>query len=101
MQLLGHVGADWFAVALVLGLAVWGSGRPLSQNPKFNAALPLTHVENGTNSESARKAHYVVLVSLDGFRWDYAKRDGATHLLAMGKTGRVGARKGCCPAILR
>ena len=28
-----------------------------------------------------------MLVSLDGFRWDYARRDGATHLLALGKQG--------------
>jgi alkaline phosphatase D len=52
-----------------------------------NPALPLVHVDNGQNSEGARKAHYVVLVSLDGFRWDYAKRDGARHLLALGKHG--------------
>ena len=29
----------------------------------------------------------MVLVSLDGFRWDYAKRDGAVHLLALGRQG--------------
>src|SRR6201993_1923201 len=40
-----------------------------------------------TGAAAAQKAHYVVLVSLDGFRWDYARRDGATHLLALGKKG--------------
>ena len=52
-----------------------------------NPQLPVIHVDNGPNSAAAQKAHYVVLVSLDGFRRDYAKRDGATHLLALGKRG--------------
>ena len=60
-------------------------------------ALPVLHVDNGSNSEAAQKAHYVVLVSLDGFRWDYARRDGATHLLALGKEG-VWAPDGMIPS---
>jgi alkaline phosphatase D len=62
-----------------------------------NPALPLVHVDNGSNSAAAQKAHYVVLVSLDGFRWDYARRDGATHLLALGKQG-VWAPEGMLPS---
>jgi predicted AlkP superfamily pyrophosphatase or phosphodiesterase len=80
-------------LALVLGLAA-GVGSSAQQ---FNPALPLVHVENGTNSEAARKAHYVVLISLDGFRWDYARRDGAKHLLALGKAG-VWAPEGMLPS---
>ena len=38
-----------------------------------------------------------MLVSLDGFRWDYAKRDNATHLLALGKAG-VWAPEGMFPS---
>lgn len=60
-------------------------------------ALPLVHVENGQNSAAAQKAHYVVLVSLDGFRWDYAKHDGALNLLALGKKG-VSAPEGMMPS---
>src|SRR4051812_28518291 len=67
-----------FIFTLALALALPSAGQD------FNPALPLIHVDNGPNSEAARKAHYLVLVSLDGFRWDYAKRDGATHLLALG-----------------
>src|SRR5579863_11720 len=59
--------------------------------------LPVIHVDNGPNSAAAKKAHYVVLVSLDGFRWDYAKRDNATHLLAIGKQG-VWAPEGMLPS---
>lgn len=62
-----------------------------------NPALPLVHVENGENSAAAQKAHYVVLVSLDGFRWDYAKHDGAVNLLALGRKG-VWAPQGMMPS---
>jgi alkaline phosphatase D len=62
-----------------------------------NPALPLIHVDNGPNSANAQAQHYVVLVSLDGFRWDYAKLYGATHLLALGKQG-VWAPKGMFPS---
>ena len=70
---------------------------PVASAQDFNPALPLVHVDNGPNSEAAQKAHYVVLVSLDGFRWDYAKRDGATHLLAIGRKG-VWAPEGMLPS---
>src|SRR5215472_3462025 len=71
-------------LALLLALTA-GAGFVAAQD--LNPALPLVHTDNGANSAAAQKAHYVVLVSLDGFRWDYAKRDGATHLLALGKAG--------------
>ncbi len=73
-------------LALALGLAALAQ-QPAAQQSGLNPALPLVHAENGPNSAVAEKSHYVVLVSLDGFRWDYAKRDGATHLLALGKEG--------------
>jgi predicted AlkP superfamily pyrophosphatase or phosphodiesterase len=73
-----------------------GSVRAQGQ-PGPAGQLPVIHVDNGPNSAAAQKAHYVVLVSLDGFRWDYAKRDGATHLLALGKQG-VWAPQGMLPS---
>src|SRR5579864_2818563 len=85
-----------FIFFLALALVPGSSGRSsLAQD--LNPALPLVHVDNGPNSEAAQKAHYVVLVSLDGFRWDYAKRDGATHLLAIGRKG-VWAPEGMLPS---
>src|SRR6266567_5696731 len=81
-------------LALLLTLV---TGARLAPAQDFNPALPLIHVDNGPNSEAAQKAHYLVLVSLDGFRWDYAKRDGATHLLAVGKAG-VWAPEGMLPS---
>jgi alkaline phosphatase D len=71
----------WLAAALLATACGW------SQQPALNPALPLTHVEHGANLPAAQRAPYVVLVSLDGFRWDYAARDGAANLLALGKAG--------------
>ncbi|MGO8933790.1 MAG: ectonucleotide pyrophosphatase/phosphodiesterase [Terracidiphilus sp.] len=68
-----------------------------AQASTLNPALPLTHVDNGPNSAWAQSQHYVVLVSLDGFRWDYAKRDKATHLLALARRG-VWAPEGMLPS---
>lgn len=46
------------------------------------------HTEpNPPNSPAAEKAHYVVLVSLDGFRYDYPRLYGAPHLVALGQRG--------------
>ena len=102
------------AVVVACGLGVWGPGlegkrqrrraRRLCDHAAShasgqgsNSALPVLRVENGPNSEHAKEQHYVVLVSLDGFRWDYAKRDGAKHLLALGKQG-VWAPEGMLPS---
>ena len=81
---------------LFLGLAL-GSMCAAGQDAATSLSLPVIHVDNGANSDAAQKAHYVVLVSLDGFRWDYAKRDGAAHLLALGKQG-VWAPEGMLPS---
>ncbi len=44
-------------------------------------------VDHGPNAPVQERKHYVVLVSLDGFRWDYAKKYGAKNLLALAKEG--------------
>ncbi len=59
------------------------TGQPTNLSPE----LPLVHTDNGNNSAAAQAAHYLVLVSLNGFRWDYAKRENAAHLLALGNAG--------------
>ncbi len=90
---------SWSRVALAsLALALAFVPRQAAgQGNAADLALPVIHVDNGPNSAAAQNAHYVVLVSLDGFRWDYAKRDGATHLLALGKKG-VWAPEGMIPS---
>jgi alkaline phosphatase D len=71
------------ALSVALGLA--------AQTPQ------VIHTDHGPNSAQAQKQHYVVLVSLDGFRWDYASRYGATQLLALGKQGAT-APQGMIPS---
>jgi alkaline phosphatase D len=58
---------------------------------------PVRHEPNPPNSKKARKAHYVVMVSLDGFRWDYATKWGAPHLLKMAEEG-ASAPEGMLPS---
>lgn len=50
-------------------------------------ALPVLTVDHGPNAQPMVSRHYVVMVSLDGFRYDFLKKYGATHLLAIGKHG--------------
>ena len=56
----------------------------LAQTPQ---SIPVITADNGPNAFVQEQKHYVVLVSLDGFRYDYAKKYGATHLLALAKEG--------------
>ena len=87
----GALAASW----LVLGLLIGSPGA--AQDAGSGSALAVIRSDNGPNSAAAQQAHYVVLVSLDGFRWDYARRDGATHLLALGQNG-VWAPEGMLPS---
>jgi predicted AlkP superfamily pyrophosphatase or phosphodiesterase len=88
----------WVAPALLLLCLGLRLGAQEAVAPAAaGSALPVIHVDNGSNSAAAQKAHYVVLVSLDGFRWDYAKSYGATHLLALGRHG-VWAPQGMLPS---
>ena len=80
-------------VCLAFGVA--GCVRS-SRNRGRKPACPWC-VQSEPNSAAAQKAHYVVLVSLDGFRWDYARHDGAVNLLALGKKG-VWAPQGMLPS---
>ena len=48
---------------------------------------PVIHVPNPSNLLAQQSKHYVVLVSLDGFRYDYAREHGAPHLDEMARDG--------------
>jgi alkaline phosphatase D len=54
-------------------------------------------VDHGPNAEAQQSKHYVVLVSLDGFRYDYAKKYGAKHLLGIAARG-ASVPEGMIPA---
>lgn len=58
---------------------------------------PVIKVDHGPNAAATESKHYVVLVSLDGFRYDYARKYGATHLLAIAARG-ASVPEGMIPA---
>jgi predicted AlkP superfamily pyrophosphatase or phosphodiesterase len=52
------------------------------------SAQVVVHTEQTPlNTPTQQHKHYVILVSLDGFRYDYYRIHDATHLLAIGKRG--------------
>ena len=48
---------------------------------------PVVHVDNPPNLEVQQAKHYVVLVSLDGFRYDYGSEYATPNLDAMAREG--------------
>lgn len=88
------------AAALLLA-ALSGSGPIASAQGTTNSSvahpIAVIHTDHGPNSAHAMQQHYVVLVSLDGFRWDYTKKYNAAHLLAIGREG-VWAPEGMIPS---
>jgi predicted AlkP superfamily pyrophosphatase or phosphodiesterase len=71
-----------------LWLAVASYGQAIS---------PVITVDHGPNSPQQLSKPYVILVSLDGFRYDYAKKYHADHLLALAARG-ASAPEGMLPA---
>ena len=59
--------------------------------------VPVLRVDHGPNALVQQRKHYVILVSLDGFRYDYAKKYGAKNLLAMAAHG-ASAPEGMFPS---
>jgi predicted AlkP superfamily pyrophosphatase or phosphodiesterase len=71
-----HFAASWLALAALLFLA-----------PAPPLAAQVIDADHGPNSPAQQKKPYVVLVSLDGFRWDYAAKYGATNLAQIAAEG--------------
>ena len=59
--------------------------------------VPVIEVPNPPNSVAQQSKHYVVLVSLDGFRYDYAEKYGAKNLMQMAARG-ASVPQGMIPA---
>ncbi len=58
---------------------------------------PVITVDHGSNSPQQMAKPYVIMVSLDGFRYDYVKKYHADHLLALATEG-ASAPEGMLPA---
>jgi len=70
--------------AIVAGLLLANNKLVLAQAPLDTAQ----HINTNTkNSIDQQKKPYVILISADGFRHDYAKKYNATNLLALSKDG--------------
>jgi predicted AlkP superfamily pyrophosphatase or phosphodiesterase len=95
--MLSRFRSRWLLALLLAASRFGANAQQASPQDTLNSGLPVIHVDNGPNSATAQARHYVVLVSLDGFRWDYARRDGAKHLLALGRQG-VWAPEGMLPS---
>ena len=67
------------------------AGSALAQDP-----APVITVPNPPNTAAQQAKHYVILVSLDGFRWDYPRKYGSAHLLKLGAKG-ASAPEGMLP----
>jgi alkaline phosphatase D len=65
-------------LALVLSGLALSQGRP---------AVPVVVTQHGDNAPAQQSKPYVILVSLDGFRFDYAQRYGARNLQALARRG--------------
>jgi predicted AlkP superfamily pyrophosphatase or phosphodiesterase len=81
--------------------ACWCAASCLGQaSPATTSTVPISPVitvDHGPNAPQQLSKPYVILVSLDGFRYDYAKRYRAEHLLALGAQG-ASAPGGMLPA---
>jgi predicted AlkP superfamily pyrophosphatase or phosphodiesterase len=80
-------------LVVILGLALGG----VSPNIFAQQISPVITVDHGPNAPQQISKHYVVLVSMDGFRYDYAKKYHAEHLLALAGQG-ASAPEGMRPA---
>jgi len=69
----------------------------LSAISSAQAISPVITVDHGPNAPQQLAKPYVILVSLDGFRYDYAERHHAKHLLNMAAHG-ASAPQGMIPA---
>lgn len=86
---------------LILAALLLASGILPGQEGRVPVADPLhgriIQVANAPNALSQQGKPYVVLVSLDGFRYDYVKKYSAPNLLAMAKRG-ASAPEGMIPS---
>jgi predicted AlkP superfamily pyrophosphatase or phosphodiesterase len=87
-------GAAAFALAALL---LCGAIPLRPQAPAPHPADPVISVDNLPNAAAQESKHYVILVSLDGFRYDYAQKYGATNILNLEAQG-ASAPDGMIPA---
>jgi predicted AlkP superfamily pyrophosphatase or phosphodiesterase len=84
----------WFAIRFIVSaLLVAGARVPVSAQ----VVSQVIQVDHGPNAPAQQAKHYVILVSLDGFRYDYAAKYGATNLARVASQG-ASAPEGMIPS---
>ncbi len=84
----GERGSRILALALLLIV--------LASHAGAQEVSPVVTVDHGANAANQLAKPYVILISLDGFRYDYAKRYGAQNLLELASHGAT-APEGMIP----
>ena len=79
-------------VGVLIGSLTW-----LAADMRAQDVTPVLTSEHGPNTAEQQRKHYVVLISLDGFRYDYAEKYDAVHIRALGTAGAT-APRGMIPA---
>ncbi len=80
--------------AIILTLAILFAGNSATRAQEL---VPVLTSDHGPNTPQTLNKHYVVLVSLDGFRYDYVTKYAAKNLQAMASAGAT-APDGMIPA---
>jgi alkaline phosphatase D len=84
-------------LALSLFASLLCASVPLRPQWPSAAPDPVIAVNNPPNTRAQQSKHYVILVSLDGFRYDYPAKDGAKNILDIAAHG-ASAPDGMIPA---
>jgi len=93
-----HCSRIWSRATFFVALLLLGGARASAQMPAAAGASAQTpapgaargaviEVANGPNAAAQRAKPYVVLVSLDGFRYDYVKKYSAPNIAGMAARG--------------
>src|SRR5271156_5341231 len=93
---LGVLGAAGLAPGATQGQVLAEQHATAPQNTATELAAPIT-VERGPNTAEQQAKPYVILVSLDGFRYDYPRIYHSPILDALGARG-ASAPEGMIPA---
>ncbi len=72
---------------IILLFATACFGQSCAQNSEYNEVIKSQIVGGKKNSEWAISQSYVVLISIDGFRYDYAEKYGAKNILKFMESG--------------
>ncbi len=95
--MISHTRLAGFILTLALSCTLHGQALVDQKTAAVTNPTPVISVDNPPNSPVQQTRHYVVLVSLDGFRYDYPQKFGAPHLSALAHNG-VSAPNGMLPS---